>query len=144
MRLKFEFCWFVWLVVLLTTAMLGQAPTATLVGRVSDPSQANVAGAKITIQNTSTNETRTVKSDTSGQYTISNLAPGTYAVTISMPGFTEITENNLVLTAEQTARLDTTLKIGATAESISVTADVGLLNTETSSKGDLITPVEIT
>jgi hypothetical protein len=78
----------------------------------------------------------------SGQYAISNLAPGTYTVKISMLGFSEITENNLVLTAEQTARLDTALKIGTTAESISVTADIGLLNTETSSKGDLITPVE--
>ena len=143
MRRKYEICWLAWLLVLLTTTALGQAPVATLVGRVSDPSQANVAGASITIRNNATNETRTVKSGVSGQYTISNLAPGTYTVTISMPGFAELREDNLVLTAEQTARLDTALKIGTTSETVNVTADVGLLNTETSSKGDLITPVEI-
>ncbi len=142
MQTKYRVVWLSWFLAV-AGVLLGQAPTATLVGHVVDPTKANIAGATITIRNTATNETRTIKSDSIGQYTISNLAPGTYAVTISMPGFTQITENNLLLAADQTARLDATLQIGATAETVSVTADVGLLNTETSSKGDLITPVEI-
>src|SRR5260370_34817642 len=68
-----------------STMMLGQAPTATLVGQVVDPTKANVSGATITVRNTATNETRTVKTNSAGQYTGSNLSPGLYEVTIS-PG----------------------------------------------------------
>jgi hypothetical protein len=87
--------------------------------------------------------TRSAKTDSTGQYTVSNLAPGNYEITISMTGFNQLKESNLELTADQTARLDAVLQIGTTTEAVNVSADVGLLNTETSSKGDLITPIEI-
>jgi hypothetical protein len=123
--------------------MLGQAPTATLVGQVVDATKANISGATVTIRNTATNVTRGTKTDSAGQYTVSNLAPGNYEVTISMTGFNQLKESNLELTADQTARLDAALQIGTTTEAVNVSADIGLLNTETSSKGDLITPIEI-
>jgi hypothetical protein len=126
-----------------SSVMLGQAPTATVVGQVVDPTKANIAGATITIRNTATNETRRAKTDSAGLYTVSNLAPGIYEVTIAMVGFNQLKESNLELSADQTARLNAALQIGTTTEAVNVSADVGLLNTETSSKGDLITPVEI-
>ena len=132
----------VWLLAF-STMMFGQAPTATLVGQVVDPTKANVPGATITVRNTATNVTRTAKTNSAGLYTVTNLAPGIYEVIISMEGFNQLKESNLELAADQTARLDAALQIGATTESVTVSADVGLLNTETSSKGDLITPVEI-
>jgi hypothetical protein len=131
-----------WLLALSSLA-LAQAPTATLVGHVVDATTANISGAAVTIRNTATNVTRTAKSDSTGQYTVSNLTPGNYEVTISMTGFNQLKESNLELTADQTARLDAVLRIGTTTEAVNVSADVGLLNTETSSKGDLITPIEI-
>jgi len=70
-----------------STMMLGQAPTATLVGQVVDTTKANVSGATIAIRNTSTNEARTTKTSSDGLYTVTNLAPGIYEVTISMVGF---------------------------------------------------------
>jgi hypothetical protein len=91
-----------------------------------------------------TNETRTAKTNPDGLYTVSNLAPGVYEVTISMVGFCQLKETNLQLDADQTARLDAALQIGTATKAVTVSStNVGLLNTETSSKGDLITPVEI-
>src|SRR5580704_14101728 len=142
MQTKIRIACMVWLLAF-STIVFGQAPTATLVGQVVDPTKANIPGAAISIRNTATNETRTAKTDSVGLYTVSNLAPGVYEVTISMAGFNQLKESNLELTAEQTARLDATLQIGATTESVTVSADIGLLNTDTSSKGDLITPIEI-
>jgi hypothetical protein len=135
----------VWLVLFLAFSSVSycQAPTATLVGQVVDSTKASIPGAIVSIRSTATNEIRTVKTGSAGEYTVSNLDPGNYQVTISMQGFNELKESNLVLTADQTARLDATLQIGSTTEAVTVSADVGLLNTDTSSKGDLISPVEI-
>lgn len=128
----------------LAGALRGQAPSATLVGHIVDPTSANIVGATVTVINAATNETRTTKTDANGQYTVSNLDPGIYNVTIAMAGFNQLTESSLRLATEQTARLDASLRVGVTSDTVSVSAsEVGLLNTETSSKGDVITPVEI-
>ncbi len=142
MRTRFRIAVFVAMLGLACNAF-AQAPTATLVGKVIDQTGANVVGATVAIRNTATNETRTARTESDGQYTVSNLAPGTYDVIISMTGFRPLEEKNLELAADQTARLDANLQVGATTETVTVAADVGLLNTETSTKGDLITPAEV-
>ncbi len=124
--------------------MHGQAPTATLVGRVTDLSNAVIPGATVTIRNTGTNQVRTATTTSQGEYTVTTLNPGIYQVTIKMPGFQTSTEPHLELQADQTARLDVQLKVGDVATSVSVSAaEVGLINTENQVKGDVITPVEI-
>jgi hypothetical protein len=122
---------------------VAQAPTATLVGQVTDSTSASVVGATISVRDTATNLTRTAQTGPEGEYTVSNLPIGTFDVTISKTGFVELKKTGLELAADQTARLDATLKIGTAVETVSVTANVGLLNTETSTKGDLISPTEI-
>lgn len=123
---------------------IGQAPTATLVGQVTDTSKASIPDATITVRNLATNELRTTTSGSSGEYTITTLEPGAYQVSISKAGFAQLTQNQLVLQADQTARLDVVLTIGSVSATVAVSAEnVGLLNTDTSSKGDIITPVEI-
>jgi hypothetical protein len=131
------------LVVGFCRSSVAQAPTATLVGQVTDATNAVVVGADVHVRNVATNQIRTTQSNARGEYTISNLAIGTFDVTISKPGFQELNKTGLELTADQTARLDASLSVGSAVETVAVTADVGLLNTETSSKGDVITPVEI-
>jgi hypothetical protein len=140
----------VFYVVALTAMLAGcggiavaQAPTATLVGQVVDASKANIVDAMVEIRNVATNKTRTAQTGEGGEYTISNLEAGTFDVTISKAGFEGLKKTGLELTADQTARLDALLRIGTTLETVAVTADVGLLNTETSTRGDVITPVEI-
>src|SRR5258708_1473648 len=121
-----------------------QTPSATLVGRIVDSTRAGVPGAAIKVRDVNTNEIRTVESQADGQYTISNLPPGAYDVTIEKSGFKLLRESNLELQVEQTARLDAQLEVGTATQSIEVKAEVPLLNTETSSRGDVISSREIT
>jgi hypothetical protein len=121
-----------------------QTPTATLVGRIVDASHAPIAGAAVRVRAVDTNEIRTAESQLNGEYTVSSLAPGAYEVTIEKPGFKQLRESNLELQVDQTARLDAQLEIGAITQSVEIHAEVLLLNTETSSRGDVIAPSEIT
>ena len=131
-------------VVMLGTASFAQAPTATLVGTVTDTTKAVIPGATVDVINTSTNQTRSATTGSKGEFTVTTLEPGTYSVTIAKAGFQGQKQDRLELQADQTARLDVALKVGDVSVSVSVGAsDVGLLNTDTSSKGDVITPVEI-
>jgi hypothetical protein len=129
---------------LFAAVIAAQTPSATLVGRVSDASRASVVEASIRVRDVGTNETRTARSSAEGEYTVSSLTPGTYEVTVEKPGFKMMRETALELAVGQTARLDVVLQIGAVTESVEVQATIPLLNTETSSRGDVIAPREIT
>lgn len=124
--------------------LAAQTTTATLVGRIVDASHAGVTMATVTVRDVNTNETRTVQSQTEGEYTISNLAPGIYEVKIDKPGFKQVHESALELQVDQTARLDVQLEVGAVTQSVEVVASVPLLNTESFARGDVIAPREIT
>src|SRR5260370_3399307 len=117
--------------------------TAALVGRVTDTSHASILDAEIKVLNVNTNQVRTARSGSGGEYTVSNLLPGVYEVTIDKAGFKQLREANLELKADQTARLDASLQVGAITQTVEVSAQVPLINTETSSKGDVVSPNEI-
>lgn len=121
---------------------IAQVPTATLVGQVFDSSKAVIPGATVQIRDTATNQIRTTQTGTQGDYTISNLNAGDFDVTISKPGFQTMHETQLVLAADQTARLDATLLIGKATETVDVSSSAGLLNTDNSTLGNVITPLE--
>ena len=127
----------------LAGAALAQAPTATLVGRILDRSQAAIPGVSVSVRSVDTNQVRAVQTEDGGEYTVSNLSPGFYEVTITKSGFKSLRETKLELQAGQTARLDSHLEIGQVTETLEVKAETMLLNTETSSRGEVISPKEI-
>ena len=123
-------------------AAFAQAPTATLVGRIVDASHAAVPGVAIKVRQVDTNAVRTAQTTAEGEYTVSALASGFYEVTFDKTGFKSVTEKRLELQADQTARLDIELAVGAVTEVVEVTAVLPLMNTETSSRGDVVTPLD--
>src|SRR5258708_3517622 len=139
MRIKFAFL----LPVLVAGFAAAQAPMATLVGRIVDASHAAVPGAAIKVRNLDTNQIRTATSLDDGEFTVSALQPGSYEITVERTGFKTERDKKMELQADQTARLDLELVIGAVSESVEVTATAPLLNTEVSSRGAVITPREI-
>lgn len=131
------------LAVLGVCTMVGQNPTATLVGVVRDASAAVIQGATIRIRNVNTNEARAVETDQDGEFTVPNLPAGQYEVLVSKAGFHTVRETNLELQIDQVARLEFRLELGAVSEAIEVKANVPLLNTESAVKGEVMVTEEI-
>jgi hypothetical protein len=127
----------------LVGAAEGQAPTAGLVGYISDSTHAAIPGATIKVRDIDTNQVRSVQSSETGGYAISALVPGFYEVTVQLAGFKTVRQSAVELEADQTARLEFQLDVGDVEQSVEVTASAPLLNTETSSRGQVITPTEI-
>jgi hypothetical protein len=125
-------------------AIYGQGNYATVTGIVTDSLQAVTPGANISVRNVDTDIKRSVLTSASGDYTITNLAPGPYELTAEMQGFHTFRKTAIVLQIGQTLRVDVQLEVGAVTESVSVTAEVATLNTESGTiKGDVIVQQEI-
>jgi len=75
--------------------------------------------------------TRTVYSDGEGVYRVENLRPGTYAVVFTLPGFQTLRREGINLASEFTATINAELRVGALEESITITADAGLVDVTT-------------
>jgi len=129
---------------LLAAAAFAQAVTS-LNGVVSDPSDAVIPNATITVTNTATGAQRTDKSDGSGRYNFQQLTPGNYKVVASAAGFGEITIQSVQLLVSTPATLALTYeKVGSTVETISVAADAAAVNTTDASLGNAIGTKPIT
>jgi len=144
MRVKYPVLKAFLLTAMFALSAVAQAPTATMVGRILDPTRAAVPGATIKVRDIGTNQIRTTQSLETGDYTISGLQPGHYEVSVEMAGFKTARQRELELEADQTARLEFQLDVGDVEQSVEVAATLPLLNTETSSRGQVITPTEIT
>lgn len=121
-----------------------QVDTATITGTVTDPSGASIIGAEITASNTATGLDYQASSNEAGVYVLTALPIGAYSVEASSPGFQTVRRPNVVLNAGTRARLDIELTVGQVTEVIEVTAEVPLLESETSSLGQVIENKTIT
>ena len=115
-----------WLLV--SCSLWAQMTRGVLVGTVSDPSGAYVAGVPVNITEEARNTTVRVVTNSNGQYTATNLEPGTYRVAVEAPGFKAAAVEHIVLNVNQTARVDVRLDVGEMTSSVSVqaTAPVGV------------------
>jgi hypothetical protein len=122
------------LLTLLIGSSFGQTYTGTITGIVSDAQGAKVTGAKVTLTNLATLETRSVNSNEEGRYSFAQLQPGTYSLRVSMAGFQESITNNIELIASQTREVNPALAVGQVNESVEVTADVTTIDTQTANQ----------
>lgn len=103
----------------------------SLVGSITDQSGAVVPGARVTVTNIATNQSRTVDADSTGTYTVSALTPGTYRVRVSQSGFQDSITNDAPVTINSVTRVNVKLQLGQVQEAVSVTADASpILQTE--------------
>src|SRR5712692_4473293 len=115
-----------------------QSVNATMVGTICDVSSAAIPQAKVTVTNKGTNVARTVTGNERGDYTITNLAPGFYQVVAEHEGFRRTVVAEIELLVNQTARLDLVLQVGAVSETVEVSGAGQLVESETSSIGQVI------
>lgn len=127
------------LMLLMLSAAAFAQPTATIVGRVTDPTGAVVGGAVVTARNGATGiERSTVTTDT-GDYEIPLLRiTGSYTLAVSKDGFQTQEQTGIVLQVDQRARFDIVMKVGAVAEKVTIEATAPIVNTETGSIGQVI------
>jgi hypothetical protein len=117
---------------------LCQTETATISGRVTDPSAAVISGASVQIQNVLTGVEVATKTNTSGLYVAAALQPGTYRVIVSNPGFKQIVKPDVVLNVQDNASLNFTMTIGSASEIVTVTGGAPLVNTQDASVSTVV------
>jgi Carboxypeptidase regulatory-like domain/TonB dependent receptor-like, beta-barrel len=116
---------------LLTCNIFGQAFTGNITGVVTEPNGAVVPGAKVTLTNTATGESREVKTNNDGRYSYSQLKPSTYSLKISATGFKEYVRPDILISTNQSVEIDVQLTVGSLTEVMEVVAAAPLLNTTT-------------
>jgi hypothetical protein len=104
----------------------------SLTGTVTDASGAVVNGAKVQAINNGTGVTREIATDASGIYRFTTLQPGRYNVTITAPGFAKQETANVGISVNTVARVDAQLKVASATQSVEVTTEAPLLQTDRS------------
>jgi len=116
----------------------GQSTYGSITGAVTDPSGASISDAQVTLTNMGTAEKRTQPTGTDGLYSFVNLAPGQYRIDIEKQGFKHFTRPSIAVEVQQTARIDAALVVGQVSETVEVTSETPLLQTDTSSLGTVV------
>ena len=123
----------------MTTGLaFGQADQGTITGVIQDPTGAVVGNASVTLTSVDTGLVVKAKADGAGVYVFSPVKIGSYSVTASAPGFETTTETNLHLDIQQRLNVVVTLKPGAASETVTVTSDAPLMQTQESSVGQVV------
>jgi len=124
---------------LMPSPLAAQAVTGTILGTVRDSSGGALPGATVTLLNQDTGFTRTVSSDSTGEFTAPSMPTGNYSVTGEMTGFKKTSIANVHLGVDQKVRTDLKLDLGQMSESVTIQAETPLVQTGSS---DLSVTVE--
>jgi hypothetical protein len=119
-------------------AAWGQDVTATITGTITDASGAPLAGASIVAKDMDRGTVWPATTNTEGIYNILRIPLGTYSVRVEAKGFQTALYPPFTLVLNQTARVDVQMKVGAVAETIEVTGETPLLQTQSTEVSSLI------
>ena len=108
-----------------STLTLGQSKTtASLTGTITDPTQAVVPDAKVSLKNIDTGQTVEASSDGHGEYSLPIIPPGTYEIRVEKAGFGTQPPRRILLTVGQTASADFQLAVGESTQTVEVQAEM--------------------
>jgi hypothetical protein len=125
---------------LLASAMFAQSDRGTITGTVTDTSGAVVANAQIQAKQLETGSLFPTTSTDTGNYTLTQLPVGPYEITVTVAGFKKFVRSGLTVQVAQTIRIDIPLEVGASSESVTVSAEASLLKTES---GDVSSNIQV-
>ena len=106
-----------------------QTTNASITGRVTDPSKATIADAKVAAVNTGTNFRYESTTNTAGEYTLANLPPGTYRLEVEKSGFKKLIRPDVTLHVQDALAIDFEMAVGSVSDSVTVQAGAPLVNT---------------
>src|ERR1700686_3857696 len=127
--------------VLLSTAVLvGQTFRGTILGTVTDPSGAVVAGATVKVKNVATGLERTTATSADGSYAVPELPIGTYSVTVTQAGFQTAITNTVEVNVATERRVDVAFKTGQVTQMVEVSGgDLSQIETQSNELGGVLT-----
>jgi hypothetical protein len=115
-----------------------QVTGGTISGAVTDPSGAAIPGATVSILSRAKGETRTATSNDNGYYSVPNLTPGNYDVTVSLTGFKTAEQRNLVLEVGQELVTNIRLNVGDVSEKVTITDEPITVNTTSATLSNVV------
>jgi hypothetical protein len=119
-------------ILLFGIAAWAQTTTGALVGTVTDGTGAAIPGASVTAAETATNWQTSATTNDSGGFSIPNLPPGDYTVTIEKERFRKSVWTNVTIRVNDIQRLSAEMELGQLSDTIDVTVPLPLLQTDTS------------
>jgi hypothetical protein len=123
---------------LLTSSLFASGPTGTITGTIKDPSGAVVPKARVVVINEETNAARNAETNESGDYTVTLLPTGRYRVAVECAGFRRSVLRGVIVDVDQTVRVDFALRVGAITEEVRVTETPPIVQTDTSTLGQVV------
>jgi hypothetical protein len=130
------------LLCLLAVTAAAQSNTGRLVGTVSDPSGV-IPGANVVVKDNQTGKERTVSASDDGTFSLAQLDPGAYTVTITAPGHKTYTAKELKIDIGKDYTLNATLDVGELSENVTVTAGADVINASNAELSNTVSPIQI-
>jgi hypothetical protein len=121
---------------------IAQSILSSISGTVTDPSGHVVPGAEVVAHETATGVDRSLLSNSVGVYSLVDLLPGTYVITVSKPGFKDERSSAIILISAQSAKFDAPLQVGNATETVEVDSTPPTMNTENGELDKIVTGQE--
>lgn len=118
--------------------LCAQGSNGRILGAVTDQTGGNVVGAAVTLTDVARGVPRNLTTDQGGEYVATDLTPGTYTVRVEAKGFKVFERQNILLEVGKEVRVDATLQTGSQTEVVTVTEDVPMVDTTTTTLGGTI------
>ncbi len=123
---------------ILAGVVLAQEPRGSISGRVSDASGAVIPNAEVRAVNIATQAVAAGRTNAAGNYTIPYLLPGTYTLTVESPGFKKFQREGIQLRVDDSLEVNVQMTVGEVTETVEVAAGTPLLETTSSSLGQVV------
>ena len=118
--------------------LLAQSTSASLTGRVTDPSNARIVDAKVVAISSGTNVGYKTITNDSGEYYLSNLPPGLYRLEIEKAGFKRLVRPDVILHLQDALEINFEMTVGPATESVTVKGGTPAVNTESATVSTVI------
>jgi hypothetical protein len=125
-------------ILLAQIAVQGQTTTGSIAGTVTDPGNAVIAGATVTVSSVHTGAERTAITNSSGAFDFQTLLPGTYTIAVEAAGFKKALVREVIVSVASTAQVTIPLEIGLANETVTVTTNQDVINTTSPSLTNVI------
>src|SRR5215475_6945466 len=126
------------LIVSLAGGLRAQSTNASLTGRITDPSKALIANARIAAISDSTNTRYETTSSVTGDYHLANLPPGSYRIELETPGFRKMIKPDVTLHVQDALEIDFEMTLGTSSETVTVESGTPVVNTESAAVSTVV------